>query len=79
LYYSESLTIANQRKTDCGSDTKLEQNKQAYAEQVVADPNFTIRFPLAPGRAEVDALFASAGLTPTASERAAAIDAFGAG
>ena len=35
--------------------------------------------PLAPAAAYVDALFASAGVTPTAAERNAAINAFGAG
>jgi len=62
-----------------GFDTLLEQNKQTYAAQVVLDPNFTIRFPPAPGPVYVDALFASAGVAPTVAERTAAINAFGAG
>jgi streptogramin lyase len=62
-----------------GFDTLLEQNKQAYAEQVVLTTDFTIRFPPAPAAVYVDALFASAGVTPTAGERTAAINAFGAG
>jgi uncharacterized repeat protein (TIGR01451 family) len=62
-----------------GFDTVLEQNKQNYAEQVVLSNDFIARFPPAPAAAYVDALFASAGVTPTAAERTAAINAFGAG
>jgi hypothetical protein len=62
-----------------GADALLEQNKQAYAEQTVLSSDFTVRFPLAPAGAYVDALFASAGVVPTADERTAAINAFGAG
>lgn len=62
-----------------GSDTLLEQNKQAYAEQTVLTSDFTVRFPPAPAAVYVDALFASAGVTPTAAERTAAINSFGAG
>ena len=62
-----------------GFDALLEQNKQAYASGIVADPLFTARFPIQPGPNYVDALFASAGVTPTAAERTAAINAFGAG
>ncbi len=62
-----------------GFDTKLDHNKQAYATQIALTSDFAIRFPLAPGPAYVDALFASAGVTPTAAERTAAINAFGAG
>jgi Ca2+-binding RTX toxin-like protein len=57
----------------------LEQNKQIYAEQLVISAEFVNRFPPAPGPVYVDALFASAGATPTAAERTAAINAFGAG
>ena len=62
-----------------GFDTLLEQNKQAYAQQIVLTNEFTIRFPPAPAAVYVDALFASAGVTPTPAERTAAINAFGAG
>jgi hypothetical protein len=62
-----------------GADAKLELNKQNYAEQIVLTNDFTIRFPLAPAATYVDALFASAGVTPTVAERNAAINAFGAG
>ena len=62
-----------------GAEAQLEANKQFYAEQVVLTPEFTARFPLGPGAAYVDALFASAGVTPTTAERTAAINAFGSG
>jgi uncharacterized repeat protein (TIGR01451 family) len=62
-----------------GFETKLDPNKQAYAEQIVLMSDFTIRFPPAPGAVYVDALFASAGVVPTAAERTAAINAFAAG
>ncbi|HSS19660.1 MAG TPA: Calx-beta domain-containing protein [Pyrinomonadaceae bacterium] len=62
-----------------GFDTLLEENKQAYAQQVVANPAFTLRFPIQPGPAYVDALYASAAITPTTAERQAALDAFGVG
>ncbi|HEU5240085.1 MAG TPA: DUF4214 domain-containing protein, partial [Pyrinomonadaceae bacterium] len=59
--------------------TLLEQNKQAYALQIVNSPAFATRFPIAPAGDYVDALYASAGVTPTAVERNAAISAFGLG
>jgi hypothetical protein len=62
-----------------GFDTLLDQNKQAYVEQIVASSDFSARFPAAPAGVFVDALFASAGVTPTDVERTAAINAFGAG
>jgi hypothetical protein len=62
-----------------GADALLEANKAFYAEQTVLTAEFTSRFPPAPGAVYVDALFASAGVTPTAAERTAAINAFGAG
>jgi hypothetical protein len=62
-----------------GFDTLLEQNKQAYALQLVNSPAFLARFPILPGAQFVDALSASAGLTPTTAERTAAINAFGGG
>ena len=57
----------------------LEANKQAYAQQIVLSPDFAARFPVAPAATYVDALYASAAVTPTAAERTAAINAFGAG
>jgi uncharacterized repeat protein (TIGR01451 family) len=62
-----------------GADLLLEQNKQAYAQQIVTSAEFIARFPVAPAAIYVDSLYASAGVTPTAAERNAAISAFGAG
>lgn len=62
-----------------GFDTLLEQNKQAYATQIVNSAAFLARFPIMPAANYVDALYASAAVTPTAAERTAAINAFGAG
>jgi hypothetical protein len=63
-----------------GADAKLEQNKQAYATQVVTSAVFIARFPTTQTAAQyADALYASAQVTPTATERADAITAFGGG
>ncbi len=63
-----------------GFQTVLEANKQAYAEQIVNSPAFIIAYPTSQTAAQfVDALFASAAVTPGATERNAAITAFGAG
>jgi CSLREA domain-containing protein len=59
---------------------KLEDNKQAYAEQIVTSAQFIAQYPLNQSADTfVDALFASAGVVPLASERQDAINAFGAG
>jgi hypothetical protein len=62
-----------------GYEAKLEANKQAYAQQLVASAAFLARFPITAAAQYVDALYASAGVTPTDAERTAAINAFGAG
>ncbi len=63
-----------------GADQQLEQNKQAYAQQIVTSAAFEARFATSLSAADyVDALYASAGVTPTAAERQAAINAFGGG
>jgi len=63
-----------------GAAAQLEQNKQTYATQVVNTAAFIDRFPTTLTAAEyVDALYASAQVTPTATERADAITAFGDG
>jgi hypothetical protein len=62
-----------------GADAKLESNKQAYILQVVTDPAFLALYGTLTASQYVDALYASAGVTPTASERSDAITAFGAG
>ncbi len=63
-----------------GWETLLAANRQAYLEEFVSRPEFTSVFP--PGTAAgvyVDTLFANEGVTPTASERVAAINAYGNG
>jgi cytochrome c peroxidase len=58
----------------------LDQNKQNYAAKIVATAAFIARFPTSQSGAEfVNALYASAGVTPTAAEIQDAITAFGAG
>jgi hypothetical protein len=63
-----------------GFELRLEQNKQAYAEQVVTSPQFVALHPeTLTGAQLVDSLFTTAGVTPTAAERQTAISAFGVG
>jgi CSLREA domain-containing protein len=63
-----------------GSDAILEANKQAYINQVAASPTFTAMYAANLTADQlVDALFASAGVTPTTTERQDAINAFGSG
>lgn len=63
-----------------GAAALLEANKQAYATQIVTSAAFASAYPLAQTASQyVDALFASATVTPTTAERNAAITAFGAG
>ncbi|MFL6282471.1 MAG: matrixin family metalloprotease [Pyrinomonadaceae bacterium] len=58
--------------------SQLETNKQAFALEFVQREEFVARYPTTLGPAQfVDALFANAGVTPTAAERQAAIDEFG--
>ncbi|MBV9927865.1 MAG: DUF4214 domain-containing protein [Acidobacteria bacterium] len=60
--------------------TKLDANKQAYAERAVASADFAARFPETQTASQyVAALYASAGVTPTQGETDAAVQAFGAG
>lgn len=58
----------------------LEANTVAFFRDLVQRPAFVARFPASAGaQAYVGALFDNAGITPTAAERQAAIDAFGSG
>jgi hypothetical protein len=61
-----------------GFEQVLEANKQAYAAQVVGGSDFAARFPQTTADTFVDALYASAGLTPTSTERQDAINAYNA-
>ena len=63
-----------------GADAQLEANKVAYATDLVNSAAFIAKYPISlTADAYVDALFASAGVTPTPTERSDAITAFGAG
>jgi len=61
-----------------GWETVLENNKQAFAAEFVQRSRFTTAFAttLTPSQF-VDALFAHAGVTPSATDRSAAINEFG--
>jgi hypothetical protein len=57
---------------------QLESNKQAFALEFVQRAEFVARHPTTLSPVQfVDALFANAGVTPTATERQSAIDEFG--
>jgi CSLREA domain-containing protein len=65
---------------DFGWEQKLQQNKQAYAEQVVTSPAFVTKYPLSLAAADyVNALYATAMVTPTDAEKQDGIAVFGAG
>ena len=62
-----------------GFDAQLEANKVAYFTDFVARPDFVAAFPTTQTPAQfVDALYANAGITPSTTERNAAIGEFGA-
>ncbi|HVF42860.1 MAG TPA: hypothetical protein VM936_07620, partial [Pyrinomonadaceae bacterium] len=61
-------------------EKQLDDNKNAYALAFVQRADFVAKYPTSLGAAAyVDALFATSGVTPTASERNAAVAAFGSG
>lgn len=59
-----------------GYEQVLAANKLAYASAIVARTDFASRFPQTNADSYVDALFASAGVTPTPAERQEAINAY---
>jgi Tol biopolymer transport system component len=60
-----------------GWETLLENNKQAFMSEFVQRPRFIVSYPLSLTPTQfVDALFASAGVTPSDTDRAAAINEF---
>jgi cytochrome c peroxidase len=62
-----------------GWQTVMENNKQAYANAFVQRTQFTSAFPTSTAPASfVDTLFANAGVSPTSTDRSAAIAEFGA-
>lgn len=63
-----------------GFEQKLELNKQNYANQIVTSSAFTTAYAAAATADQfVTALFNSAGVNPTATEKQSALTAFGAG
>jgi hypothetical protein len=63
-----------------GFQQQLDANKQSYLEDFVTRTEFASQFPPSMTAAEyVDKLFSNAGATPSASERNAAISAYGSG
>lgn len=61
-----------------GWEQVLENNKVAFFQDFITRSRFTNAFPTSMSPAEfVDTLFANAGVTPSASDRTAAIDEFG--
>jgi hypothetical protein len=61
-----------------GWQQKLDANKNTYMAEFVARPRFTTAHPLTLTPTEfVGALFANAGVTPSAADRQAAVDEFG--
>ncbi len=61
-----------------GWETVLENNKQEFGTGFVQRPRFTSAYPASMSpEVFVDALFANAGVTPTSSDRAAAVSEFG--
>ena len=61
-----------------GWETALENNKQAFMSEFVQRPRFVASYPVSLTPAQfVDALFANAGVTPSDTDRAAAINEFG--
>ncbi len=79
-FMPETRSIAN--GVVVGQDNwqaQLDANKNTYVQAFVQRPAFTAKYPSAMSAAQfVDALFANAGVTPNATERQAAIDAFNA-
>jgi hypothetical protein len=63
-----------------GADQILEQNKVAYTQTVAGSQAFIAKYPTTlSAAAYVDAMFATAGVTPQGTERQDAINAFGTG
>ena len=71
----EGLIVGN-----TGWEALLEANRQAFLEEFVSRPEFVSNFPQGVNVfTYVDTLFANEGVIPTASERQAAINAYGTG
>lgn len=71
----EGLIVGN-----TGWETLLEANRQAFLQEFVSRPEFVSNFPQGVNVfTYVDTLFANEGVIPTATERQAAINAYGSG
>jgi hypothetical protein len=83
LFLTDQKSIANGVVVGQGNwQAQLAANKVSYLQNVVSRSSFTSQPSFAPGVAAatyVDALFANVGSTPTATERNAAITAYGSG
>lgn len=83
LFLTDQKSIANGVVVGQGNwQAQLAANKVTYLQNVVSRSSFTSQPNFAPGVASgtyVDALFANIGVTPTATERNAAISAYGSG
>jgi hypothetical protein len=80
-FMPETRGIANGVIVGVGTwQRQLDDNKTAYARSFVQRSDFVAKYPtsLSSG-AYVDALFSTAGVSPTGAERSAAVTAFGAG
>jgi hypothetical protein len=80
-FMPETRSIANGVIVGVGLWQKqLDDNKDAYARAFVQRSDFVAKYPTgASAAAYVDALFSTAGVTPTAGERGAATTAYGSG
>jgi hypothetical protein len=80
-FMPETRSIANGVVVGVGNwQQQLEDNKTAYARSFVQRPEFVSKYPTTTAAgAYVDALFSTAGATPTGAERQAAVTAFGSG
>ena len=80
-FMPETRGIANGIVVGVGEWQKqLDDNKNAYALAFVQRSDFIAKYPTSlSSTAYVDGLFSTAGVTPTASERQAAVTAFGSG
>ncbi len=80
-FFRDTQTIArNIVVNNAISQAQLTANTQDFYREFVQRETFTARYPIGQSATEyVDALFASAGLTPTTAERQAALTAYGSG
>jgi hypothetical protein len=80
-FLSDSRRVGEGVEVGVGDwERRLAENKSAYVNELVTGAAFAALYPQTLTAEQfVDALFARAGVTPTAAEREAAVNAFGAG